>query len=401
MSSLVACPICNKNVPDWYMNDHLDRECKGVAEAVPGAGALDGEPVTPSRKRAKPASSFLVSPTKSPAAAKRPRSGSQHAARPPTLVQSHSLQMPNHADPFVDNAVLGKPKAADPPVSDEEKRRGNKRLPLAERLRPLSLDTFVGQQDLVGPTGMLRRIIENDQVTSMIFWGSPGLGKTTLARIIARRTKAMFKEMSGVTQNISDVRKVIEEAGNAIRLSGKRTILFLDEIHRFNKAQQDVFLPHLERGQITLIGATTENPSFKLNSALLSRCRVFRLENLTEDDIQCIAQRAAKLKQEDFGVPQKGLDDEIVKYVASVSNGDARVAINTIDLAMSALPSDGPSRTVSLDDIKNALQRTHTVYGAEEHYDLISALHKSVRGSDANAALYWLGRILAGGDDPL
>ncbi|KAJ1939257.1 DNA-dependent ATPase mgs1, partial [Linderina pennispora] len=356
-SSIVACPICNKSVPEWYMNDHLDRECQGVGE--PAAGAVDDEPVTPSRKRTKPASPFLRSPSKGSPVSKRPRSGSQHLSRPPTLIHSQSLQSPKQADLFLDSATRDKPKTVDMPADDEEKRRSNKQLPLAERLRPMSLDTFVGQQDLVGPTGMLRRIIENDQVTSMIFWGNPGLGKTTLARIIARRTKAVFKEMSAVTQNTSDVKKVIEEAGNINRLARKRTILFLDEIHRFNKAQQDVFLPYLERGQITLIGATTENPSFKLNSALLSRCRVFRLGNLTEEDIECIAQRAAKLKQEDLGEAQAGLDNEVAKYVASVSDGDARVAINTVDLAMSALPSHTPSQAVSLDDIKNALQRTH------------------------------------------
>ncbi|PIA18758.1 P-loop containing nucleoside triphosphate hydrolase protein [Coemansia reversa NRRL 1564] len=272
------------------------------------------------------------------------------------------------------------------------------RLPLAERLRPLTLDQFYGQHELVGPHGILRALIESDQISSMVFWGGPGLGKTTLARIIARRSNASFKEMSAVTQNISDVKRVIEEAGNIGRLAGKQTILFLDEIHRFNKAQQDIFLPYLERGQIVLIGATTENPSFRLNGALLSRCRVFQLESLSQSDIVAIVNRAYDLKQEDAGQNRTQLGTGIAEYIASVSNGDARTAINVVDLAVNSLTS---GETLNLDCVRRALQRTHVVYGAEEHYDIISALHKSVRGGDANAALYWLGRMLQGGDDPV
>ncbi|KAJ1736003.1 DNA-dependent ATPase mgs1 [Coemansia biformis] len=278
------------------------------------------------------------------------------------------------------------------------KRLRNAQLPLAERLRPQVLDHFVGQSELVGPRGILRTLIEGDRIPSMILWGGPGLGKTTLARIIAHRTNSAFREMSAVTQNIADVKKVIEDARNLARLAGRRTILFLDEIHRFNKAQQDVFLPYLERGQIILIGATTENPSFRLNGALLSRCRVFRLEPLPDEGIAAIADRACRLKQEDAGLDAVGLDTDIATYIAGVSNGDARAAINVVDLAMNSL-ADGEA--LGLDCVRRALQRTHVVYGAEEHYDQISALHKSVRGGDANAALYWLGRMLQGGDDPV
>ncbi|KAJ2387067.1 DNA-dependent ATPase mgs1 [Coemansia sp. RSA 2559] len=376
-------------VPEWYVSDHLDRECSGM-QAIPRddlAAADDAPKRTPSKR---PATMFLASPA----------SQKQREAH----VDSTTTSASGNGGDVVTPSAMSQPSER----KEAEKRLRNKQLPLAERLRPLTLESFVGQQELVGSQeggggeggggGLLRSLIDRDQITSMIFWGSPGLGKTTLARIIARRTRAAFKEMSAVTQNIADVRKVIEEAGNLSRLSGRRTILFLDEIHRFNKAQQDIFLPYLERGQIILIGATTENPSFKLNSALLSRCRVLRLEPLSGPEISQIAVRAAKLKQEDRGMEPTGLEQDIASYIASVSNGDARVAINVVDIAMNALPSD---RVLSLDCIRQALQRTHVVYGEEEHYDLISALHKSVRGSDANAALYWLGRMLQGGDDPL
>ncbi|KAI8320065.1 WRNIP1 protein, partial [Martensiomyces pterosporus] len=416
MSSLVSCPICSKSVPDWYMNGHLDSECKGAGSADEGkcessAPARDDGASTASPSRSRKRASMLPTqrhPPSSPSmTTKRARSGSSlgdaqltdaPALLPHTVAAAEKTAPPGSQQSWAggehDSALWPQQGVKAAPAL----RLRNKQLPLAERLRPLTLDTFVGQKGLVGPGGILRTIIEGDQISSMVFWGSPGLGKTTLARIIARRTKAVFREMSAVSQNTADVKKAIDEAGNIIRLTKRRTILFLDEIHRFNKAQQDTFLPHLERGQIILIGATTENPSFRLNGALLSRCRVFHLANLTEEDISCIASRAAKLKQEDAGQEPVGLDSTILSYIASVSDGDARVAINAIDLAMSALPAGD---RLTLEGVMRALQRSHVVYGADEHYDLISALHKSVRGSDANAALYWLGRMLQGGDDPL
>ncbi|KAJ2822077.1 hypothetical protein FBU31_004700, partial [Coemansia sp. 'formosensis'] len=213
---------------------------------------------------------------------------------PPTPTPTPIANQAKYTISKVENAIISEDAEA-------ERRVRNLRLPLAERMRPLTLEAFVGQRELVGPGSVLRSLIESDRISSMIFWGGPGLGKTTLARIIARKTKAAFKEMSAVTQNTADVKKAIDEAGNLNRLANRRTIVFLDEIHRFNKAQQDIFLPYLERGQIVLIGATTENPSFKLNGALLSRCRVFRLEALSEDDIAQIAEQAAKVKQADRG----------------------------------------------------------------------------------------------------
>ncbi|KAJ2136347.1 DNA-dependent ATPase mgs1 [Coemansia sp. RSA 678] len=395
MSSLVNCPVCNKAVPGWFMSDHLDRECSGMLEGDSAGTARPATQAPPKRaaemtspvtQRKKPAFLFNSPKKTQLAPSVLPEydiTQQQKGAAPSPLISMVSRQSSN-----MDNAD----------ELEAEKRLQNTRLPLAERLRPVSLDQFVGQKKLVGPQGILRALIESDQIPSMIFWSSPGLGKTTLARIIARRSSCAFKELSAVTQNLADVKKVIDEAGNLIRLTGKRTILFLDEIHRFNKAQQDVFLPYLERGQVILIGATTENPSFRLNGALLSRCRVFQLDALSASEIASIASHAYALKRKDAGQPVAELDAGITEYIASVSNGDARAAINIIDLAMNSLPADG---ALDLRCIRRALQRTHVVYGAEEHFDLISAFHKSIRGSDDNAALYWLGRMLQGGDDPV
>ncbi|KAJ2743451.1 DNA-dependent ATPase mgs1 [Coemansia sp. BCRC 34301] len=411
MSSRVSCPICSMRVPEWYVNDHLDHECLGVINGSSSSSSRPGQPIKPLVRQiafaTSPSGSSLKRQGSGPLLAKRARKESPStdvemcAASPldsssPVLM---SLPQPAAADNQSCHAVLTTANTTNSKDEEAEKRLWNQRLPLAERLRPLTLDAFVGQSKLVGPGGILRSLIENDQVSSMIFWGGPGLGKTTLARIIARKTKCVFKEMSAVTQNTADVKKAIDEAGNLNRLASRRTIVFLDEIHRFNKAQQDIFLPYLERGQIVLIGATTENPSFKLNGALLSRCRVFRLEALSSDDIAQIAEQAAKVKQVDRGQAPTGLANDIAQYIASVSNGDARVAINVVELAMNSLALG--EKSLELECVKRALQKTHVVYGAEEHYDLISALHKSVRGSDDNAALYWLARMLQGGDDPL
>ncbi|KAJ2364245.1 DNA-dependent ATPase mgs1 [Coemansia sp. RSA 2610] len=377
------------------MSDHLDRECSGMQTSdasstsrpaasvpAPAPAKRSAEVASPGGQRKKPA--FLQPPAKvlHSSVVDQPATTASEMQPPlPGTIASQHLLPGQNADKV-----------------ESKKRLRNRQLPLAERLRPLTLAQFIGQEKLVGPQGIIRLLIEGDRIPSMIFWSPPGVGKTTLARIIARTSSCVFKELSAVTQNLADVKKVIDEAGNLMRLTGKRTILFLDEIHRFNKAQQDVFLPFLERGQIVLIGATTENPSFRLNGALLSRCRVFQLEPMSAAEIALIASNAYRLKREDAGQPAAMLDPGIAEYVASVSNGDARAAINVVDLAMNTLPADG---ALDLHCIRQALQRTHVVYGAEEHFDLISALHKSVRGSDANAALYWLGRMLQGGDDPV
>lgn len=268
--------------------------------------------------------------------------------------------------------------------------------PLADRLRPKNLDDFVGQEKLVGKNSYLRQAIKEDKVPSLIFWGPPGSGKTTLAQIIANATNSEFIQVSAVTSGKKDLLSVIAKAKEC-KLFGRKTILFVDEIHRWNKAQQDALLPHVEKGTITLIGATAENPSFEVISALLSRTRVFVLERLSEENISEIIKKALKDKENGLDGDEIIIDDKTVKFLAKISNGDARMALNTLEAAMSI------SQKITVDLIKQVLQRKHLLYDktGEEHYNIISALHKSMRGGDADAALYWLARMLEGGEDPL
>ncbi|MGJ4065090.1 replication-associated recombination protein A [Limosilactobacillus mucosae] len=271
--------------------------------------------------------------------------------------------------------------------------------PLASRMRPQTLDQIVGQQHLLAPNQMLRRLIDADRVPSMLLWGPPGVGKTTLARVIARHTKSEFISFSAVTSGIKEIKEIMAQAQQNAAY-GQRTIVFVDEIHRFNKAQQDAFLPYVENGSIVLIGATTENPSFEINSALLSRCRVFVLQPLSTDDLQKMLQRAA---QTGFSRPIQ-IDDRLLKQVAIFADGDARTALNTLEMLVDNGTLDENGRFTAADNLLEQLLGHKTLKydkKGEEHYNLISALHKSMRNSDVDAAIYWLTRMLDGGEDPL
>ena len=273
--------------------------------------------------------------------------------------------------------------------------------PLASRMRPQRLEDFVGQRQLLGENGILRRMIESDQIPSMIFWGPPGVGKTTLAGIIAGKTHARFINFSAVTSGIKEIKEVMAQAENSRRM-GEKTVLFVDEIHRFNKAQQDAFLPYVERGSIILIGATTENPSFEINNALLSRCRVFVLESLKAEDIVLLLKRALK-SPDGLGYLKVEITDEMLEMIAGFSEGDARKAFNLLEMAVSNGQIEGDKTTVTMDVLKRCLGKKSLLYDkkGEEHYNLISALHKSMRNSDPDAAVYWLARMLEAGEDPL
>ena len=275
--------------------------------------------------------------------------------------------------------------------------------PLADRMRPVSFDELVGQEELAGPGKPLRILAGQDKVPSMIFWGPPGSGKTTLAKIIAKMTNCEFTEMSAVTSGIQEVRLVIKDAETRLGYHGQRTILFIDEIHRFNKAQQDAFLPHVERGTITLIGATTENPSFEVNSALLSRCKVFVLNKIGPDGIREIIRRALRDAERGLDRLQVTVPGEVIEELVVTADGDARTALNALELAVNASPASKNGVTLNIEQLRSALQRSHLLYDktGEEHYNIISALHKSLRGSDADAGVYWLARMLESGEDPL
>ena len=273
--------------------------------------------------------------------------------------------------------------------------------PLASRLRPDSLDDFVGQEHLVGKGKILRQLIERDQISSMIFWGPPGVGKTTLASIIAGKTKSEFINFSAVTSGIKEIKEVMNRAEQSRRV-GLRTVLFVDEIHRFNKAQQDAFLPYVERGSIILIGATTENPSFEITAALLSRCRVFVLKALEKKDLVKLLRHALE-SPAGFGGQNVKITDEAVRAVAAFANGDARTALNTLEMAVLNGEISAEGITVTDEGLEQCISRRSLLYDktGEEHYNLISALHKSMRNSDPDAAVYWMMRMLEGGENPL
>ena len=288
---------------------------------------------------------------------------------------------------------------------ENNKSKSSSNSPLADRMRPKDLDEFVGQEHLVGENKVLRRMINEDKLFSIIFWGPPGCGKTTLARIIAKKTKSRFISFSAVTSGIKQIKEVMEIAKYEKIIHNKNTILFIDEIHRFNKAQQDAFLPFVEDGTIILIGATTENPSFEVISALLSRCKVFILNKLTFEEIRILLKRALTDKERGLGNYKISMDSETIDFISRFCDGDSRIAYNILEMAFNIAQKNNKETTSKIDIplIENIIQKKALLYdkNGEEHFNLISALHKSLRGSDPDAAAYWIARMLESGEDPL
>ncbi|KAI9006632.1 DNA-dependent ATPase MGS1 [Phycomyces nitens] len=404
----VQCPICSRSVSESDINAHIDSGCNINTQSK---GSTSNS--TNNGQFSKSGVSTLKSKSKETASSVEP---SQPIKIAPLF---NPKPKPLSSQSFAGSSVTGqqdlKRVRADEPLTSSQNIKRNRReelvesMPLAARVRPTTLSEFVGQEELLGDLGILRTLMQQDQVPSMVLWGPPGCGKTTVARIVSKMTKSRFIELSATSHGTLDAKKAFDEAKNYMNLTGGKTIVFVDEIHRFTKAQQDVFLPAVEQGTIRLIGATTENPSFKVNSALLSRCRVFVLKQLTDDQLVEILKRALKNWREkgneeapvQISPTDRQSEEKALRILATNSDGDARNALNTLEIALSVLPSKGS--LLNSDTVKDAFQKSHLLYdrNGEEHYNIISALHKSIRGSDANAALYWLGRMLEGGEDPL
>ncbi|KAG0652521.1 ATPase WRNIP1 [Hyphodiscus hymeniophilus] len=407
---MVECPICGKPVKPKDINNHIDSACESFIESSTstqqnGASTQNPNPYknpsvsgffqTPAAKKAAayPTPNIEPSPSLSfsqkqkngisgttPSQSQRKRSFEEVAA-PPAQQEEKNIK----------EEVVEEPAAKKPKINAFQKA-----APLAERMRPRTLDDVYGQE-LVGPHGVLRGLIEQGRLPSVILWGGAGTGKTTIARCIASMVGSRFVEINSTSSGVAECKKIFAEARGELGLTGRKTIIFCDEIHRFSKSQQDVFLGPVESGQITLIGATTENPSFKVQNALLSRCRTFTLQKLTDEDILRILERALSTEGHNY-TPSDLIDTELLKYLSAFSDGDARTALNLLELAMGLSTRAGITKA----DIKDSLTKT-LVYdrAGDQHYDTISAFHKSVRGGDADAALYYLARMLQSGEDPL
>ena len=402
---MVDCPICSKHVKETNINSHIDSGCQSFVEEQRALESpRNGTPQvasffrTPSSKKpasAAPSTNF-VKQESSP----NGNSTSTSDTKPsPPASTNNKRPAPSPALEVEDDSRSPHIQAThlDQPLSKRSKPNALQRAaPLAERMRPRALDDVYGQ-DLVGPTGVLRGLIESNRVPSMILWGNAGTGKTTIARVIANMVGSRFVEINSTSSGVAECKKLFTEAKAELGLTGRRTIIFCDEIHRFSKSQQDVFLGPVEAGTVTLIGATTENPSFKVQNALLSRCRTFTLSKLTEGDVVAILKRALDVEGPNYE-PSELVDEELIHYLASFADGDARTALNLLELAMDlSHRADATKET-----IKASLTKT-LVYdrSGDQHYDTISAFHKSVRGSDPHAALYYLARMVQSGEDAL
>lgn len=390
---MVSCPICGQSVKQAQINAHIDSNCIGhtdTSRTLPNGSSNQDAHV----------SGFFQTPfTKRPLFQDSSRSDSKPTP-PETRAAQVKRSLTGHDPP--NNSVEDVEAGADTESFDPPTKRARtsnalqRAAPLADRMRPRSLDDIYGQ-DLVGPSGVLRGLIEQDRMPSMVLWGGAGTGKTTIARVIARMVDSRFVEINSTSSGVAECKKLFAEAKSELGLTGRKTIIFCDEIHRFSKSQQDVFLGPVESGQITLIGATTENPSFKVQNALLSRCRTFTLQKLSDSDVCKILHRALQEEGPNYS-PSALVEDELVQYLAAFSDGDARTALNLLELAMELSKRQG----MTIEELKKSLTKT-LVYdrAGDQHYDTISAFHKSIRGSDPDAALYYLARMLQSGEDAL
>lgn len=392
--NMVSCPICGNSVPSLKINDHLDSNCQDfIDEPTPSA-----QDTPSSQKGQKGHVPSLFQPTSARKASAQTSSKKDPPSSHPDASPLRSVSgKRNHETDFPERNRTRQDEQQTESQSKRPKTNAFQRAaPLAERMRPRSLDDVCGQE-LVGPNGVLRGLIEQDRVPSMILWGGPGTGKTTIARVIASIVGSRFVEINSTSTGVAECKKIFSDARSELGLTGRKTIVFCDEIHRFSKSQQDVWLGPVESGQVTLIGATTENPSFKVQSALLSRCRTFTLSKLNDEEVESILFRVLKVEGPNYS-PSALVDEELVKYLARFADGDARTSLNLLELAMDLSRRSG----ITKDEVKRSLTKT-LVYdrAGDQHYDTISAFHKSIRGSDPDAALYYLARMIQSGEDPL